>query len=98
MTVLRPETLAAPVDVGPAGSVVAVKRRKKRRWIGPLVALIGVAALLTGVYLRLYDRQALPFDGLNTPGAVVVDAAGTVYVADTGNNRVVKLVAGSTEL
>ncbi|WP_372509632.1 serine/threonine-protein kinase PknD [Mycobacterium alsense] len=41
----------------------------------------------------------LPFTGLNTPLAVAVDSSGdnskgggTVYVADRGNNRVVKLV------
>jgi serine/threonine protein kinase, bacterial len=36
----------------------------------------------------------LPFTGLSVPLAVAVDSAGTVYVADTLNNRVVKLVAG----
>jgi serine/threonine-protein kinase len=33
----------------------------------------------------------LPFNGLNTPLAVVVDKDRSVYVADRGNNRVVKL-------
>ena len=33
----------------------------------------------------------LPFTGLNTPLAVTVDSAGKVYVADRGNDRVVKL-------
>ncbi len=33
----------------------------------------------------------LPFTGLRGPMGVAVDGAGTVYVADTGNNRVVKL-------
>jgi DNA-binding beta-propeller fold protein YncE/uncharacterized RDD family membrane protein YckC len=33
----------------------------------------------------------LPFTGLSGPMGVAVDGAGTVYVADTGNNRVVKL-------
>ena len=37
----------------------------------------------------------LPFTGLNDPGGVAVDAAGTVYVADHDNNRVLKLAAGS---
>jgi serine/threonine-protein kinase len=37
----------------------------------------------------------LPFTGLNRPGGVAVDTAGNIYVADTGNARVLKLPAGS---
>ncbi|MGB7113333.1 MAG: hypothetical protein WBD77_22855 [Mycobacterium sp.] len=33
----------------------------------------------------------LPFTGLNTPLAVAAGKDGNVYVADRGNNRVVKL-------
>ena len=40
----------------------------------------------------------LPFHGLSHPQAITVDAAGNVYVADTGNNRVVKLGAGATNM
>nr|3WW7_A Chain A, Pizza2 protein [synthetic construct]3WW7_B Chain B, Pizza2 protein [synthetic construct]3WW7_C Chain C, Pizza2 protein [synthetic construct] len=40
-------------------------------------------------------QTVLPFTGLNTPNGVAVDSAGTVYVTDHGNNRVVKLAAGS---
>jgi serine/threonine-protein kinase len=36
----------------------------------------------------------LPITGLNSPEGVAVDTAGTVYIADNGNNRVVKLPAG----
>jgi DNA-binding beta-propeller fold protein YncE len=36
----------------------------------------------------------LPFNGLNSPQGVAVDAAGNVYVADAGNNRVLKLPPG----
>jgi serine/threonine-protein kinase len=35
----------------------------------------------------------VPLTGLNTPLGVTVDNAGTVYVADRGNDRTVKLVA-----
>jgi sugar lactone lactonase YvrE len=34
--------------------------------------------------------------GLAAPGDVAVDSAGNTYVADTGNNRVVEFVSGST--
>jgi DNA-binding beta-propeller fold protein YncE len=35
-------------------------------------------------------QTELPFTGLNRPSGVAVDAAGSVYVADYGNKRVVK--------
>ena len=42
-----------------------------------------------------YTRQVeLPFTGLNSPTGVAVDTAGTVYVTDDGNNRVLRLPAG----
>ena len=40
----------------------------------------------------------LPFHGLEHPQAITVDTAGNVYVADTSNNRVVKLAAGTTAM
>ena len=44
-----------------------------------------------------YGAQVtLPFTGLLYPDGVAVDTAGTVYVADFGNHRVVALAAGST--
>ncbi len=56
------------------------------------------SALPTGTQHRepTYGPQVtLPFTGLNSPEGVAVDAAGDLYVADSGNNRVVKLAAGS---
>jgi serine/threonine-protein kinase len=38
---------------------------------------------------------ALPFTGLKFPNSVAADNAGDLYVADTQNNRVLKLAAGS---
>ena len=40
------------------------------------------------------NPTVLPFTGLHTPDGVTVDAAGNLYVTDTGNNRVVKLPVG----
>ncbi|MFE3054348.1 serine/threonine-protein kinase PknD [Nocardia sp. NPDC059239] len=37
----------------------------------------------------------LPFTGLNGPHGVAVDSAGDLFVTDSGNNRVLKLNAGS---
>jgi DNA-binding beta-propeller fold protein YncE len=41
-------------------------------------------------------QAVAPFVGLDVPAGVAVDAAGNVYVADTGNNRVVALAVGSS--
>ena len=56
-------------------------------------------ALPTGTQHRehTYGAQVtLPFTGLANPWGVAVDGTGAVYVADTNNNRVLKLAAGST--
>jgi DNA-binding beta-propeller fold protein YncE len=42
-------------------------------------------------------QTVLPFTGLTNPSSVAVDAAGNVYLTDTGNDRVLKLAAGSNE-
>jgi serine/threonine-protein kinase len=67
-------------------------------------ALLTVAAIVVGVAIvgRQHSRHedfhqtTLPFVGLNEPEGVSVDMGGTVYVADTLNNRVLALSAGST--
>lgn len=43
------------------------------------------------------SQRVLPFTGLNLPGSVAVDPPGNVYVADYGNDRVVKLSAGTLD-
>jgi serine/threonine protein kinase, bacterial len=41
-------------------------------------------------------QSVLPFSELGTPSGVAVDSAGNVYVADSGNSRVLELAAGSS--
>ena len=41
-------------------------------------------------------QTGLPFTGLTAPWGLAVDAVGNVYVADSGNNRVVELAAGAS--
>jgi serine/threonine-protein kinase len=36
-------------------------------------------------------QTVLPFTGLNTPSSVTVDKSGNVYVADRGDDSVLKL-------
>jgi len=69
----------------------------------PVAALAVAAALGGGVWLAAPADPAsaapsqitLAFTGLNGPFAVAVDANDDVFVADTGNNRVLELPAGS---
>src|ERR1700722_2602019 len=71
------------------------------------VVVIGIAIVITrqqhqnsnGSQHRepLYGAQlTLPFVGLNRPIGVAVDTAGAVYVTDWGDNRVLRLAAGSS--
>ena len=43
------------------------------------------------------EPTVLPFAGLTYPSGVAVNSAGDIYLADTGNGRVLKLAAGSSE-
>ncbi|MCV7086515.1 hypothetical protein H7H52_12350 [Mycolicibacter hiberniae] len=55
-----------------------------------------VAADAAGPQADLQTTQLeLPFTDLDRPGGVAVDRAGNIYVADTGNARVLKLPVGS---
>jgi hypothetical protein len=61
---------------------------------------VAAGLLATGLSLAgagVAHAQGLPtFAGLNDPAGIAVDAHGDVFVADTGNNRVVELAAGSS--
>ena len=45
---------------------------------------------------RNRPQEVLPFTGLDHPAGVAVQSTGTLYVTDPGNNRVLKLAAGSS--
>ncbi len=72
-------------------------RRSRAPWIiAGAVAVVAVLAFVL-ITLKLASRQVvLPFTGLNNPRGVAVDTIGAVYVADSGNNRVLKLPAGAS--
>jgi serine/threonine protein kinase, bacterial len=61
-----------------------------------IVAVVIGILVVVGYHRRSYSSQVeLPFTGLAGPFGVAVGGAGDVYVADSGNNRVVKLAQAS---
>ena len=50
----------------------------------------------TGTTVAGTGTAGTALNQLNNPGQIVVDASGNLYVADSGNNRVLKFAAGST--
>jgi serine/threonine protein kinase, bacterial len=94
-----PAGYPAPIP-GPASAT----RGKRTRWIligsAALAVVVVVGGLGTGLALhQLLPRlrqTVLPFTGLREPQGLAVDSAGTAYVTDFGNNRVLKLPAGAS--
>ena len=85
--------------MGRMGRAVGGQRPRRRlKWplIAAIVVVLAASAGITGYLLWPKRGQTLPFTGLNRPYGVAVDAAGSVYVTEENNNRVVKLAAGST--
>jgi len=76
------------------------RQRREVKWaIIAAIVVILAAAGITGYHLSAHPasgQTVLPFAGLNHPFGVALDTAGTVYVADADNNRVVKLAAGAS--
>jgi DNA-binding beta-propeller fold protein YncE len=97
-----PAPSAAPGEpTRPSPTQPLLQRLSRRTKIavagGVLVVIVAVIAAVFGLHSSQASRQiALPLTGLSDPVGVGVDTAGTVYVADTDNNRVVKLAAGSS--
>jgi serine/threonine-protein kinase len=101
--------VASAMKTTPAPSVKPplfqrLSRRTKIALIAGTVALVAVIAAAVAIPAivghrpseRTYLAQTvLPFTGLSFPVGVAVDAAGTLYVTDEGNNRVLMLPAGS---
>ena len=72
------------------------RHRRNAAIVAVAVAVIGGTACHASPPPHPASQQtSLPFSGLSHPGGVAVDASGAVYVADSGNKRVVKLASGS---
>ena len=102
---------AVPNEGGAAPTIPSLPRtppnRLGRGAVLTLAAVAVVVVIAVAAFLRITDQfpfhsakppgqVVLPFTGLNNPEEVAVDAKGDVYVTDSGNNRVLKLAAGST--
>ncbi len=74
----------------------------RRRSVLVSAVVLSVVAVIVAVTLAVSGNQrgptqtVLPFTGLDHPQGVAVDTAGTIYVTNLKNNRVVMLAAGST--
>ncbi len=80
-------------------------KTSRNRALATAAAVIVAAAVAIAAFVVINNQSqsakspaqiVLPFTGLDRPLGVAVDAKGNVYVADSGNNRVVELAAGST--
>jgi DNA-binding beta-propeller fold protein YncE len=88
-----------PADLAEVMAFAAESPRRRRL----LLAAFGltVAAVITIVIVVNHRHRPpgpvsdVPFTGLHTPQDVAVDDTGTVYVTDSGDNRVLKIAAGS---
>ncbi|WP_081282635.1 serine/threonine-protein kinase PknD [Mycobacterium asiaticum] len=103
----KPTPGTGPADSTQDAAVLAPvesPRRSRRPLVLGLAAVVTVALAVTAIMLldnpfRSAPDSAqtvLPFQGLDGPVGVAVDANGTVYVTDSGHNRVVQLAAGAT--
>jgi len=98
---------AIPNEEDTAPTIPSPPRTRRRGAVLTLAAVGVVVVIAVAAFLRITNQfpfhsakpqgqVVLPFTGLDNPEEIAVDAKGDVYVTDSGNNRVLKLAAGST--
>jgi serine/threonine protein kinase, bacterial len=103
----RDNNFAVPNEDDTAPTIPSLPRIRRRGAVLTLAAVGVVVVIAVAAFLRITNQfpfhsakpqgqVVLPFTGLDNPEEVAVDAKGDVYVTDSGNNRVLKLAAGST--
>ncbi|MFX0578369.1 hypothetical protein [Nocardia nepalensis] len=85
-----------PMQQDSAVNTHAVKRSSLRRHLVVAAVALAVVPMSVAVAPTASAQEdavltTLSFEGLDRPQGVAVNAAGDVFVADTGNNRVLKL-------
>jgi len=79
--------------VDPSGAVLVVDQDNNRiRRVVPG----GVVTTIAGQTLSIGDSGAATLARLTNPGGTAVDAAGNLYIADTGQNRIRKVTPSGT--
>ena len=102
-----PNEDAVPNEEDTAPTIPTPPRTRRRGAVLTLAAVGVVVVIGVAAFLRITNQfpfhsakpqgqVVLPFTGLDNPEEIAVDAKGDVYVTDSGNNRVLELVAGST--
>ena len=102
-----PNEDAVPDEEDTAPTIPTPPRTRRRGAVLTLAAVGVVVVIGVAAFLRITNQfpfhsakpqgqVVLPFTGLDNPEEIAVDAKGDVYVTDSGNNRVLELVAGST--
>lgn len=104
---VRLDEFAVPNEEDTAPTIPSPPRTRRRGAVLILAAVGVVVVIAVAAFLRITNQfpfpsakpqgqVVLPFTGLDNPEEIAVDAKGDVYVTDSGNNRVLKLAAGST--
>ena len=96
----------ANLSVGPDGSLYIADQGNQR--VRKVTAATGMITTVAGTGVQGYsgDGGAATAAEVNAPAAILLDPAGNIYIADSGNNRIRKIavttgyiqtIAGSTE-
>ena len=95
-----PSRAEPPPKPSPPPTARPTPRWRRKKIVIPAAVLLTIATIVIAVITATYDdgpaQVELPFTGLSGPQSVAVDDAGTVYITDTLNRRVLALARGSS--